>query len=202
MMPDRPAEAEAVGPLYEKYKGDVYRFARHLAMNAGEAEDLFQETWMRVVRHRDEIRSERDMKAWLFTITANLHRDALRRARIRKLVVFAPRPDPERKTDAIASAPAPGPGPDILAEQSEVGQALERALAGLPEKQRRVFVLKEIEGFKHAEIGGILGIPVNTIKTLLFRAMKRLREELRDYGPGSGAKRESGKCDVRTSNVF
>jgi RNA polymerase sigma-70 factor (ECF subfamily) len=142
------------------------------------------------------------MKAWLFTITANLHCDALRRARLRKLVFFAPRPDPERASDPVAAAPAPGPGPDILAEQSEAGRALERALAGLPEKQRRVFILKEIEGFKHEEIGGILGIPVNTIKTLLFRAVKRLREELRDYGPGSGAKRESGKCDVRTSNVF
>lgn len=157
---------------------------------------------MRVVRHRDDIRPGRDMKAWLFTITANLHRDALRRARIRKLVLFAPRPDPERTTDPVADAPAPGPGPEILAERSETGRALERALAGLPERQRRVFILKEIEGFKHEEIGGILGIPVNTIKTLLFRAVKRLREELRDYGPGSGAKRESGKCDVRTSNVF
>jgi RNA polymerase sigma-70 factor (ECF subfamily) len=202
MTPDRLAGEEAIGPLYEKYKGDVYRFARHLALQAGEAEDLFQETWMRVVRHRDDIRPGRDMKAWLFTITANLHRDALRRARIRKLVLFAPRPDPERATDPVANAPAPGPGPEILAERSEAGRAMERALAGLPERQRRVFILKEIEGFKHEEIGGILGIPVNTIKTLLFRAMKRLREELRDYGPRSGAKRESGKCDVRTSNVF
>jgi len=202
MTPDRPAAAEAVGPLYEKYKGDVYRFARHLALQAGDAEDLFQETWMRVVRHRDQIRPERDMKAWLFTITANLHRDALRRKRIRKLVLFAPRPDPEREIDPVAAAPAPGPGPDIMAEQSEAGRALERALAGLPEKQRRVFVLKEIEGFKHEEIGGILGIPVNTTKTLLFRAVKRLREELRDFGPGSGAKQEIEKCDVKTSSVF
>ncbi len=207
MTPDRAAaagsaEAGAVERLYEKYRVDVYRFARHLALHAGEAEDLFQETWMRVVRHRDEISPERDMKAWLFTIAANLHRDALRRTRVRKLVFFAPRPDPDRKTDAVAAAPAPGPGPDVLAEQSEAGRALDRALAGLPEKQRRVFILKEIEGFKHEEIGGILGIPVNTIKTLLFRAVKRLREELRDYGPGSGAKRENEKCDVRTSSVF
>jgi RNA polymerase sigma-70 factor (ECF subfamily) len=207
MTPDRPAaaehaDAEAVGRLYEKYKSDVYRFARHLAFQAGEAEDLFQETWMRVVRHRDDITPERDMKAWLFTITANLHRDALRRTRLRKLVFFAPRPDAEPEMNPVEAAPAPGPGPDLLAEQSEAGRALDRALAGLPEKQRRVFILKEIEGFKHEEIGGILGIPVNTIKTLLFRAMKRLREELRDYQPGPGARRENGTCDVRTSSVF
>jgi len=201
-IPTAPAEAEAVEWLYEKYKVDVYRFAFHLARQAGEAEDLFQETWTRVVRHRDEILPERDMKAWLFTITANLHRDALRRIRVRKIVLFAPRNEADREPDAVENAPAPGPGPDVLAERSEAGRALDRALADLPERQRRVFVLKEIEGFKHEEIGGILGIPVNTAKTLLFRAMKRLREELRDYGPGPGARRENGTCDVRTSSVF
>ena len=200
--PAGPADAgAAVDRLYEKHKADVYRFARRLAGAPAEAEDLVQETWMRVVRHRSEISEERDMKAWLFTIAANLHRDALRRTRVRKLLFLSPRRDDEAP-DAVDTAPDPGPGPGGLAEQSETGRALDRALAGLPDRQRTVFVLKMIEGYKHEEIGGILKIPVGTVKTLLFRAVQRLRSELKDFGPGVRAERENGSCDVRISGAF
>jgi len=196
------SEAAAVDRLYEKHKADVYRFARHLAGTPADAEDLVQEVWVRVVRHRDEITDARDMKAWLFTITANLHRDALRKARVRRLLLLAPRREAGPEADAAAAAPDAGPGPADLAEQSEAGRALDRALAGLPERQRSVFVLKMVEGYKHEEIGGILGVPVNTVKTLLFRAVQRLRTELRDFGPAVRTARENGSCDVRTSSVF
>jgi RNA polymerase sigma-70 factor, ECF subfamily len=195
------ADEAAIDRLYERHKADVYRFARRLAGREAEAEDLVQEAWLRVVRHRSEISDERDMKAWLFTIVANLHRDTLRRARVRKLLFLAPRRDDERP-DAVAEAPDPGPGPGDLAERTEAGRALDRALAGLPERQRTVFALKMIEGFKHEEIGGILGVPVGTVKTLLFRAVQRLRIELKDLGPGLGAERENGTCDVRIISAF
>ena len=196
-----PADA-AVGRLYEKHKADVYRFARRLAGAPADAEDLVQEVWMRVVRHRVEISEERDMKAWLFTITANLHRDALRKARVRRLFLLAPRRDAGPESDVVASAPDGAPGPGALAEQSEAGRALERALAGLPHRQRSVFVLKMIEGYKHEEIGGMLGVPVNTVKTLLFRAVQRLRRELRDFGPETWTARENGQCDAKISGAF
>ncbi len=207
MTPTRGVSAAAgneaaVDRLYEKHKADVYRFALHLAGSIPEAEDLLQETWMRVVRHRDEISEERDMKAWLFTIAANLHRDGLRKARVRRLFLLAPRKDAGGEVDAVAGAPDSDPGPGALAERSEAGRALDRALAGLPERQRSVFILKMIEGYKHEEIGGILGVPVNTVKTLLFRAVQRLRKELRDFGPGTRTVRENGPCDVRISSVF
>jgi RNA polymerase sigma-70 factor (ECF subfamily) len=199
--PAGPADA-AVGRLYEKHKADVYRFARRLAGSPADAEDLVQEVWLRVVRHRDAISEERDMKAWLFTITANLHRDALRKSRVRKLLLLAPRRDAGPEVDVVAAAPDASPGPGALAEHSEAGRALDRALAGLPNRQRSVFVLKMIEGYKHEEIGGILGVPVNTVKTLLFRAVQRLRKELRDFGPETRTARENGQCDARTSSVF
>jgi RNA polymerase sigma-70 factor (ECF subfamily) len=67
----------------------------------------------------------------------------------------------------------------------------------LPERQRRVFVLKEMEGFKQEEIAGIMGVPVGTVKSLMFRAVKNMRRALSSYDTG----RRRTKCDVGMLNV-
>jgi RNA polymerase sigma-70 factor (ECF subfamily) len=67
--------------------------------------------------------------------------------------------------------------------RSDVRLCLRQAVARLPGRERRVFVLKDIEGFKHGEIGRMLGIPETTVRTLLHRAVARLRKELAEFGP-------------------
>ena len=66
-------------------------------------------------------------------------------------------------------------------DQVDIGLALNKAVADLPLKQRRVFILKEIEGLKHSEIAEILGAPVGTIKSLLHKAIKKLQQELSEF---------------------
>ena len=172
--------------LYDMHRNDIYRFACALTGDTREAEDLFQETWLRAVKAGPAGREPEtsDPKAWLFAIAANAHKDLLRKKRVRRLfLVERTRSMGERKADADPGWDIPGhPGGDGTA-RSDVRLCLRRALARLPGRERRVFVLKDIEGFKHEEIGRMLGIPEATVRTLLHRAIGKLRKELAEFGP-------------------
>ena len=178
-------DSKAFDDLYDKYKSSVYRFAIFLTQNREEADDLFQETWLRVVQYLPRTANVRDFKAWTFTITANLHRDALRKKRIRRLFFSRKSIDTDLK-DGISDHSLSSEKSPITNESDrvDIGIAISRAVADLSPRQRRVFVLKEIEGFKHSEVSEILHLPVGTIKSLMHRAVKRLQRDLSDYGPG------------------
>src|SRR5690348_4825994 len=75
----RTGRREMLEPLVERYKDDLYRFCRHLTLNGPDAEDLFQEVWVRVIRKLDRYDPERSFKAWLFRVTLNMHRDRYRK---------------------------------------------------------------------------------------------------------------------------
>jgi len=171
-------DRQAFDQLFYRYQTAIFQFAFYLTQNKNEAEELFQETWLRVVKYLPEQSSLENFKAWLFRITVNLHRDQLRKKRIRRLFSVSPTqtgtPD-----DSAATASEPLVNDDSI--RVEIGVVLEQALAGLPLKQRRVFMLKEVEGFKHHEISEILAIPVGTVKSLLHRAIKRLQTELAEF---------------------
>jgi len=183
--------------VYGLYKSDVFRFLFHLTGDQAEAEDLFQETWLRAVRQGCLRPAGPELKSWLLTIAVNLHRDALRRKRVRRLFLLQHghpgRPDrsPSEGCAPVSTEPAQ------TVEQASLRQDIQQAVAGLPEKQRRVFILSEYEGLRQAEIAGILGIPLGTVKSLLYRAVKRLQKELAPHNP----KAERVKCDVKILSV-
>lgn len=174
--------------LYQKYKSPVYGFAFYLTRNSGEAEDLFQETWLRVVKYWPEKADLHTFKTWIFTITVNLHRDMLRKKRIRRLFLR------EKSTTLHQAGKNSFSNPErTLSSRAndlgnlEIGRVISQALSRLPRKQRLVFILKEMEGFKQSEIGEILKIPLGTVKSLMYRAVKRLQGDLADYKPKSNA---------------
>lgn len=186
----RPEESESrtepleFDALYSEHQSSVFRFAYYLTQNQGEAEDLFQETWLRVVQNLARISNMSTFKAWVFTITANLHRDALRKKRVRRLFFLQKSKDSVEESRVAGGSvkKEPSSRPDEL-EHVDLGLAISRAMARLPERQRLVFILKEVEGFEHSEISEMLKIPVNTAKTLMYRAVRRLQRELSVYGP-------------------
>jgi RNA polymerase sigma-70 factor (ECF subfamily) len=188
------AQFEAV---YDLYKADIFRFIFHLTGNRTEAEDLFQETWLRAVRHGQPFPARQDLKPWLLTIVLNLHRDALRRNRVRRL--FLLRHYRREQPDSLSSAgyAPPSTEPARAAEHALLQRDIDQAVAGLPEKQRRVFLLSEFEGLRQSEIAGIMGIPVGTVKSLLYRAIKRLQRDLAGHNP----KAERIKCDAKILSV-
>ncbi len=173
--------------LYAMNHAHVYRFACALAGDARDAEDLFQETWLRAVKAQAAIREEGgDPKAWLFAIAANAHKDSLRKKRVRRLFFLERTKSMAKGTaDADPGWDAPGHAHEDGGTRSDIRLCLRRAISRLPGRERRVFVLKDIEGFKHGEIGRMLGIPEATVRTLLHRAVRRLRKELAEFRPAA-----------------
>ena len=191
----------AFDDLYEKYQNAVFGFAYYLTQNRGDAEDLFQEAWLRIAKKLPDEVKMKSIKAWIFTVVANLHRDELRKKRIRRLF-FSQKAMRLEKANSVFQALPEKPMSVNSNEkyQADMGRDISQALARLPDRQRRVFVLKEIADFRQAEISDILGMPVGTVKSLMHRAVKRLRRELWKYDKKSKNKEEV-KCDVKTLSV-
>jgi len=177
-------DPRAFDDLYNKYRVSVYSLACYLTQNQREAEDLFQETWLRVVQNLHKTSNMRDLKAWIFTITANLYRDELRKKRIRRLFFLQKSITSDHRVERSNSKLGSGKL-NTTSETNRVDMcmAISQAMADLPDRQRLIFVLKEIEGFKHSEISEILGLPVGTIKSQMHRAVKRLQRNLWAYNP-------------------
>ena len=175
-------DLKAFDELFKKYQNSVYRYANYLTQNRIEADDLFQETWLRAARYLPTSANIRDFKAWILTIIANLHKDELRKKKIRRLYLFHHSERSKSQTDQFEKLDFESPSkvPDETV-QVDIGLALNKAITTLPIKQRRVFVLKEIEGLKHSEISEILNVPIGTIKSLFHRAIKNLQQELAEF---------------------
>jgi RNA polymerase sigma-70 factor (ECF subfamily) len=170
----------AFATLYRKYERDLYRFAFYLAGEPDAADELFQETWLRVVKHLGRKQVE-DFKKWVFTIATNLFRDELRKRKVRRLVLGRESveevhgdPDEEQRPVAIAEVPADADGYAIR-------EALAKAMKKLTDKQRTVFALMYIEGFKIHEVGEMLRKPEGTIKSTLHRTLVILRSEMKEF---------------------
>ncbi len=162
--------------LFHLHRDHVYRFAYYLTGNTSEAEDLFQETWLRVVRHLEKIEEVRNVRAWIMSITSNLYRDILRKKKVRRIFLK----DTVREDELSGSSSrSPGTGDSLdEGERMDFSFAAERAIEKLPLRMRRVFVLKEIEGFTLEEISSTLGIPAGTVKSLQYRAVRKLQNML------------------------
>jgi RNA polymerase sigma-70 factor (ECF subfamily) len=184
--------------LYNKYKAAVFSFAFYLTRDRGEAEDLFQEAWLRVVRKMPEKINTESLKAWMFTIVSNLHKDSLRKKRLKNL--WFKKIKHSSQDDALLQGLAGGTSADASKEMMDIkdlSREVTRAISLLPDSQRRVFVLKEIAGFKQTEVGEILGLKLGTVKSLMHRAVRHLQKELSAYHP----KGEKIKCDAKILSV-
>lgn len=174
--------------LYREYKNAVYAYACYLTRNKQEAEDLFQESWLRIVRKMPEQVKIESLKAWIFTVITNIYRDELRKKKIRRLFL-------SQKTKTSQAEISIHPHPQVShqaadRERSDLNKEIFAAINRLPEKQRMVFTLKEISGFKQTDIGDILAMPVGTVKSLMHRAVKKLQRELAPFRSESIKARE------------
>ncbi len=160
-----PSEHFAGGPSRTAVDA-LKNLARNVLGNPIDAEDAVQETFLKVQRSIASFRGQSSFVTWTYRILINTCYDA-RRTRLRKREVAnddseeTPRPEPR----------APGAHPSLR-------MALERALAKLTRHQRDVFLLYEVEGFRHAEIAGMLEMTETASKNTLFQAKKNLRQML------------------------
>jgi RNA polymerase sigma-70 factor (ECF subfamily) len=144
--------------------------ARNILGSATDAEDAVQETFLKVQRGIASFRGQSSFVTWTFRILVNTCYDA-RRSRLRKKEVAAD--DEQQRDDA-----APRPEARAAVAHPSLRMALERALAKLTRHQRDVFLLYEVQGFRHAEISSMLEISEAASKNTLFQAKKNLRQML------------------------
>ena len=153
--------------LYSLHGAKMKNLARNVLGSTVDAEDAVQETFLKVQRSIATFRGQSSFVTWTYRILINTCYDA-RRSRMRKKEVTTD--DDSEETPRIEPR-APGAHPSLR-------MALERALAKLTRHQRDVFLLYEVEGFRHAEIAGMLEISEAASKNTLFQAKKNLREML------------------------
>jgi RNA polymerase sigma-70 factor, ECF subfamily len=169
-----PDRAEELTALVNEYSGTLYRVAFSISRNTAEAEDMVQETFLRVLRHRDRLPEIRDARVWLIRITWNLVLDRKRRQKTR--------PENEDISELARVLPAK----EMRADQAVIGaQRHARVLAlidELPAKERQALLLSALEELSNAEIASVLNITESSVRSRLFRARRDLAEKLRKEG--------------------
>lgn len=160
MIAAKDGDHEAFGGLVRLHQKRAYAVARAIVTVHEDAEDAVQEAFVRAYQALDRFNTEQSFGAWLSRIVANTSLDIARRRKVRTT---------EELHDSFAD-PFRDPG-----ESDELRQRLNDALQTLPERMRSVLVLHDVEGFAHAEIGRMLGIPEGTARSDLHHARLRLR---------------------------
>lgn len=174
----RAGDAAAFRELVERHKRRLFTLAYDLLGNVHDAEDVSQEAFIKVYRGIGAFRGEARLGSWMHRIVVNL---CLNRRRKKALSEMELRENFEDGAPQSLSASHPGADPEQMAEAEMMRIHLRRALDGLSPQQRTVFVLRHDEDLPLAEIGQILNISEGTVKSQLFRALKKLQEILAFY---------------------
>ncbi len=162
----RAGNGSAFGALVDRYMRATYAVALSVTGRHEDAEDAVQEAFMVALERLEECRSPDRFAGWLMIIVRNRGRNLVRREVLR------------RTDDVPAGAPAKGPTPERATEQVELEEGLSKALRSLPEVQREVVLLHDLEGWKHRKIAERLDIPSGTVRSHLHFARKALQQDL------------------------
>lgn len=167
----------ALNELMSRHSQRLFCYLVRILANETEADDVAQESFVRVYLNRARFRSSAKFGNWLFTIATNLARDRLRwRARHPNVSVEADEADPQRGWKHTLAASDPSPSENL--EASERAAAVRQAVAELPEELRVPLVLAEYEEQSHAEIAVVLDCSPKAVEMRLYRARRELRERL------------------------
>lgn len=173
---DNSAFHELVG----QHKKKIYYLAYDITGNHQEAEDISQEVFIKMFRSLKKFRRDAKMSSWLYQITVNASIDSLRKKSSkpkRSIDEF----DQLNIQEGIASSGSHNFDPVISTESTQIQNHISQALQKISPKERTVFVMRHYNDLKLNEIAEVLNITVGTVKSLLFRAIKKLRKELSSY---------------------
>ncbi len=168
----RRGDPDALATLMARYQNRIYRYLLRLVRQPADADDLFQQTWLRVAEKIRSFDPSRSFEAWLFTLARNLAFDHLRRARPGSIDEPASAESPEDTIASRLASAEPGPLDQLLAHEraSHLAAALER----LPVVYREVLTLRFEEEMKLEEIATVLAAPLSTVKSRLHRSLHQL----------------------------
>jgi len=177
----RRGDAQAFAQLMRRYERPLFNYLRRMLGNGGEAEDMFQETFLRVHTHLDRFREGAPFRPWVYQIATNLCRDRLRYWRRRPHVSLDAPSNAASDARALADRlPAREADPEAAACAAETAARLEAAVARLSAKHRAVFLMARYEGLPYEEIAKALRVPVGTVKSRMNTAVKELFAALKE----------------------
>jgi len=156
----------AFNEMVDNYKDRLMNVLGRMLMNAEEAEDIVQETFIRVHQHRQSFDFRHCFSTWIYTIALNLGRNELRR---RKRVKFQDIFDMQGREAEISVE---------MKTSSNVRQILDREIESLPEKYKTAFMLRDVEELSYEEVAEIMRVPLGTVKSRVNRARAILRDRL------------------------
>lgn len=176
-------DSAALEWLVRRYHRPLLNFTTRMLDDPDTAEDVVQETFLRLLRAAPRFKAQGKVSTWVFAIAANLCRDELRRRKRR----------PIEPLETLQGAPDEDPPVAQQALNNVLYERVREAVQKLPPEQRMAVILFHYEGLSHSEIAQICGCPVGTVKSRLHYAHKRLYEMLKDEWEEEGDDSEEGE---------
>lgn len=182
MLEVRDGDLERLGVLFERHHGRVHDFCYRMTRSEHAANDLVQETFLRILRYRASFRAEASFSTWLYRVARNLCLDHLQR--------LSRRSEAEEQWREEMGSDSSSPDPDVRRLQL-VSEAFER----LPLEGREVLILSRHQGLRYDEIAGVCDCSIGAVKVRVHRALKRLRALYLELERANGLRTGQGSVD-------
>jgi RNA polymerase sigma-70 factor (ECF subfamily) len=171
---------KAYRELLDRYQRPVFSLIYRMVRDREQAEDLAQETFVKVFNHIESFNPKYKFSSWIFKIASNLTIDALRKKDLKTVSLDGSRnAETADEVDATRiTVESRDENPEEFLEAKELGQEIERAIGQLRPEYRQAILLRHVEGRPYEEIAEIMGVPLGTVKTFIHRARGELRETL------------------------
>ena len=171
---------KAYRELLGRYQRPVFSLVYRMLRDREQAEDLAQETFVRVFNHIERYDPKYKFSSWIFKIATNLTIDHIRKKEVATVSIDGSRyavtaDEIEASTITVASGDE---NPEELLVAKELGESIEGAIGELRAEYRTAILLRHVEGREYQEIADIMGLPLGTVKTFIHRARKELQEKL------------------------
>jgi RNA polymerase sigma-70 factor (ECF subfamily) len=182
MLRYQSGDVRAFEILLTRHRRPIFNFILRFVGSRELAEDLLQETFLRVIRSAANYKRQAKFTTWLYTIARNLCVDQSRRAKHRKAQSLdAPMSQSGESGTLLDVVPGKDMPSDRAAVSSEIHNKLKEAVDRLSEEQREVFLMREFLDMPFKEIATVVGVPENTVKSRMRYALEKLRLELDEY---------------------
>ena len=167
----RAGDETAFDEVVRRYQERVYQFVHRVVGDCEDAADITQETFIRAYGKLQEFRGDSSLFTWLYRIALNMSINLLRKKRLRSFVSLRDSAGPELWAQG---------GPEVDAAASRLRARVEDAIAGLPPRQRSIFVLRQYDQLSHREIAEVVGSSEGAVRAGYFHALRKLRSALQD----------------------
>jgi RNA polymerase sigma-70 factor (ECF subfamily) len=182
MVQYQQGQVRAFELLLSRHRKPIFNFILRYVGDRETAEDLLQETFMRVIKGADAYKRQAKFTTWLYTIARNLCVDQTRRRKHRRHASLdAPMSASEESGTLLDVIPGTEMASDRKTVNKELHETMQAAIGSLSEEQREVFLMREFLDMPFKQIAEVVGVPENTVKSRMRYALEKLRLELDEY---------------------